>query len=542
LADSSRRCYICRLAQNPDPLPTADRETGDGCNSSSFPGIAQTPEPAGTGQLESSPALPNPSVESCPVKVEPDPEMEFCSDPTNPCCKSDEGNPDMVRNQYETDPEPEPEFAATREDDEISVEKEMQLNQAFDTGVGNLQTDVSSQSRVGEDGKLDANNPLDCADGCPTGPTILDCPTKNLDLEIQNLDDHDESKSSLKEEHFRSEEEKLIYDILKSKRVQKRSEDIKSFETKQLNFELKSENDGSVRNKLGLPKQKDLQFADECQHEQGEDKVLVSDFLQSSRGQPHSDDTKSFERRVVNFELKSDNEHSGKHKAGSQEQTDLLIANECQEEQGKEENFASYRDQGQSADTQSFAPKKLNFELEEKNESLGRKELGSPQQMDLQFVDKNEKDKGEEETLVFDILKTSKVQQQLPDIKSFERDETSIELKTEKESFERNETGIDDSTDLPAVHEPQQERGAEELQSGHDDPGNPGIEVEEANESGDEFRTIPSAKSSSKSSLGTFFQQKLFRSASAASSTEPTASSSCHSSPETKCVNLSREY
>jgi hypothetical protein len=71
-----------------------------------------------------------------------------------------------------------------------------------------------------------------------------------------------------------------------------------------------------------------------------------------------------------------------------------------------------------------------------------------------------------------------------------------------------------------------------------DQPDNPTIEVDdETEESSDTVRMVPSAKSASKSSLGAFFHQKLFRSASATSSNAPTSSSSCHSSPETKCVD-----
>ena len=138
--------------------------------------------------------------------------------------------------------------------------------------------------------------------------------------------------------------------------------------------------------------------------------------------------------------------------------------------------------------------------------------------------------KSEEEKLVYEILQSKKGN-------SSKTTEISVRPKKPgdrlSEEETRNEIDNENENDGGKVKSVSDDED--------DHPENPSIKVEEdPEETSDELKMIPSAKSSSKSSLGAFFHQKLFRSPSASSSAPLTSSSSCHSSPETKCVTTDR--
>ena len=156
------------------------------------------------------------------------------------------------------------------------------------------------------------------------------------------------------------------------------------------------------------------------------------------------------------------------------------------------------------------------------------------EQLDHEKIKEEKHFRSEEEKLVYEILQNKKSNSQ-------KQTELSVRPKTERQELSEEE----------AKHETDRENESKEIKFVDEDefedqpknPSNPSIRVDEDNdEISDELKMIPSAKSSSKSSLGTFFHQKLFRSPSGSSSSSAplTGSNSCHSSPETKCVTTDR--
>ena len=204
--------------------------------------------------------------------------------------------------------------------------------------------------------------------------------------------------------------------------------------------------------------------------------------------------------------------------------------------------------------------KRTNPESDQQADNYIRSELD----LDIQDVDDNvesecndhvEQDfRSEDEKLVHDILRSKQCQQDpscrrrdktgnkqraLLDLESAGRSTTNDQASTEEDVQERwhNITLIDSEQPLDQEDHTDPDDQANADKEDQDQLDNPSIQIEETSESFDEFRLIPSAQSSSKSSLGNFFHQKLFRSPSASSSSALTNSSSSHSSPETKCVH-----
>jgi hypothetical protein len=138
--------------------------------------------------------------------------------------------------------------------------------------------------------------------------------------------------------------------------------------------------------------------------------------------------------------------------------------------------------------------------------------------------------KSEEEKLVYEILQSKNGNSSKT---------TEISVRPKKPGDRLSEEETRNETDNENENDGGEVKSVSDDEDDH--PENPSIKVEEdPEETSDELKMIPSAKSSSKSSLGAFFHQKLFRSPSASSSAPLTSSSSCHSSPETKCVTTDR--
>ena len=356
-------------------MPTADRATGDGWNTSSQPRIAQSPEPIGTGLADPSPVLPNPlPVETEPAKIEPDPITDCSHNPTKPENDIFESSPDKDDCASGIDPDEKPGLVPLI--DEVAPgDNEPQRGQTSatelqagclklepDAGLDDPIKSIHPKVELDVNFKIDSKGPSEFKRPLEADSGLMEITGKDFGLEEAESNDHDELETGVKSgpgsnpghesgSHFRSEEEKLVYDIL----------------------------------------------------------------LKSSQGQKSAAATKtrktSSEQKVLNSEPETGNENPDK---------------KCVAEESGE---------------------------------IGR--------------------------------------------------------------------------DFP-------EQGPEDQpQEQEDENDNPKIEVDETDETCDEFEAVPSTKSSSKSSIGTFFHQKLFRSASASSATASaltTTSNSCHSSPETKCV------
>ena len=147
--------------------------------------------------------------------------------------------------------------------------------------------------------------------------------------------------------------------------------------------------------------------------------------------------------------------------------------------------------------------------------------------------DQAENFKTEEEKLIFGILqnkicdKKSEKETKKAPLDNQQKEEVIIQQETEEEKHDP----LESENDKPKL---------EELNCIDEDDtdsklDNPSIQVDPENDDVNQLSPLATPKSPSRSSLGAFFHQKLFHSASATSSA-PTSTSSGHSSPETKCV------
>ena len=147
--------------------------------------------------------------------------------------------------------------------------------------------------------------------------------------------------------------------------------------------------------------------------------------------------------------------------------------------------------------------------------------------------EKPENYKTEEEKLIFGILqnkicdKKSEKETKKASLDNQQKAEVIIQQETEEERHDTLESE-DQKPKLEELNFIDEDDTDSKLD-------NPSIQVDPENDDVNQLSPLATAKSPSRSSLGAFFHQKLFHSASAASSA-PTSTSSGHSSPETKCV------
>jgi len=216
---------ICRLAQNPDPLPSADRATGDGCNTSSQPRIDQSPEPIGTGLVQPPPpALPNLPVETEPAKIEPEPVEDCSHSPTSkPDTDTFESKPDKDFSEPGVNKIEEPGKLPVIAEG-IPYENLPQQSQA-EVQVGCLELEPyarlgdpldSVDPKVGLDPKMDSSVSLEFGRHLRVDPGLTEISGKNFGSDTPEVVDHDELGSGIRSDpgsnpgqetgsHFRSE-------------------------------------------------------------------------------------------------------------------------------------------------------------------------------------------------------------------------------------------------------------------------------------------------------------------------------------------------